>query len=171
MEPHDAPGEPIAKDIYIAAPPQIVYTYLTEPAKMAQWIGIDPQLDPRPGGIFRVSPNRVDVIRGTYLEAVPHSKVTFTWGFEGVGHAVPAGSTVVEITLQPEGDGTRLHLMHRNLSAEQRELHDSGWSHYVARLKIAAEGGIPEPDPLADPSIHHSWRERALGARSPEDQQ
>jgi uncharacterized protein YndB with AHSA1/START domain len=158
MKPYGTPSEPIAKDVYIAAPPHIVYSFLTEPAKIAVWFGSDSQLDPRRGGIFRMRfdrPDGTNVARGAYLEAVPYSKVAFTWGFEREGHAVPVGSTLVEITLEPEGDGTRLRLIHRDLSGEQRELHDAGWDHYVARLKIAAEGGEPEPDPLVDESIQH----------------
>jgi uncharacterized protein YndB with AHSA1/START domain len=145
----------IAKDLYIEAPPHIVYSFLTDPSKISEWIGTEIDVDPRPGGIFRIVPNRVDVIRGTYLEVEANAKVSFTWGFEGEGHAVPAGSTVVEITLRPEGTGTRLNLIHRNLTGEWRDKHDAGWNHYVQRIKIAAEGGPLEADPFADPSVRH----------------
>lgn len=145
----------IEKDVYIDAPPHVVYAFLTEPAKMVQWIGTEVQLDPRPGGIFRLVPNVVDVIGGAFLEAVPYSKVAFTWGFEGDDLAMPAGSTVVEITLEPEGPGTRLRLTHRDLTGESRDKHDAGWDHYLARLAVAAAGGEVEPDPFADPSHRH----------------
>jgi uncharacterized protein YndB with AHSA1/START domain len=145
----------IRKDIYINAPPQVVYAFLTEPAKMTAWIGTEVELDPRPGGVFHLVPNLVDVIAGEFVEAVPYSKVSFTWGFEGEGHAVPAGSTVVDITLEPEGAGTRLRLTHRNLTGEARDQHDAGWDHYLARIAIAAAGGTPEPDPFADPRHRH----------------
>jgi uncharacterized protein YndB with AHSA1/START domain len=145
----------IRKDVFIDAPPHVVYAYLTDPAKMTLWIGTDVVLDPRPGGIFRVVPNVIDVIRGTFVEAVPSSKVSFTWGFEGEGHAVPAGSTVVEITLEPEGAGTRLRLTHRDLTGDEHDKHDAGWEHYLARIAIAASGGTPEPDPFADPNHRH----------------
>ena len=145
----------IVKDVYIDAPPQVVYAFLTEPAKMAEWIGTEVDLDPRPGGIFRVVPNLVDVIRGQYVETVPYAKVSFTWGFDGAGHEVPAGSTLVEITLEPEGAGTRLRLTHRDLTGEWQDEHAAGWDHYLARIAIAAAGGTPEPDPYADPSHRH----------------
>jgi len=122
----------------------VVYTFLIRPAKVAQWIGTAVDIDPQPGGIVRIVPNG---IRGTFLTLEPNAKVSFTWGYEGEGHAVPAGSTVVEITLTPEGGGTRLRLVHRNLTGESRAGHDRGWDHYVARIKIAAEGGTPGPDP------------------------
>ena len=145
----------IVKDIYVDAPPHVVYAFLTEPAKMAEWIGTEVELDPRPGGIFRVVPNLVDVIRGEFVEAVPYTKVSFTWGFDGAGHEVPAGSTLVEITLEPEGAGTRLRLTHRDLTGTRRDDHAAGWDHYLARIAIAAAGGTPEPDPFADPNHRH----------------
>jgi uncharacterized protein YndB with AHSA1/START domain len=145
----------IEKVIDIDAPPELVYRFLTEPAKMLEWIGTDVQLDPHPGGIFRLVPNHVDVVSGTFVDVVPYAKVSFTWGHEGEGHGVPAGSTLVEITLEPHGTGTRLRLIHRDLAGEQRDMHDAGWTHYLARLAIAAAGGRPAPDPWSEPTHRH----------------
>jgi uncharacterized protein YndB with AHSA1/START domain len=54
--------EPIVKDIRIDAPPEIVFEFLTNPAKLIRWLGLKAELDPRPGGIFRVDPNGRDVV-------------------------------------------------------------------------------------------------------------
>jgi uncharacterized protein YndB with AHSA1/START domain len=118
-------------------------------------MGIRAEIDPRPGGIYRVEPNGRDVIRGEYLEVVADSRVVFTWGFEGAGYKVPAASSRVEIDLTPEGKGTRLRLTHRELPPEAREGHDGGWSHYLGRLKTVSEGGEVGPDPMADPAVRH----------------
>lgn len=147
--------EPIVKSIYIEAPPEIVFEFLTDPPKVLRWMGITAELEPRPGGIFRIDPNGRDVIRGTYLEVAPYSRVVFTWGWEEEGRRVPAGSTVVEIDLEPEGKGTRLKLIHRNLEGEFRDKHETGWMHYLARLKTVVEGGDPGNDPFADLSVRH----------------
>lgn len=148
-------SEPIVQEIYIDAPPSVVFKFLIDPTKMIRWMGIRAEIDPKPGGIYRVDPNGRDVIRGEYLEVVADSRVVFTWGFEGGGRNVPAGSSRVEIDLVREGKGTRLRLTHRELPPEAREGHDSGWAHYLSRLKTIAEGGEPGPDPLAEPSVHH----------------
>jgi uncharacterized protein YndB with AHSA1/START domain len=147
--------EAITKEITLAASPEEVYAFLTEPEKVAKWIGTAIDIDPRPGGIFRIVPNQRDVILGEYLETIPHKKVSFTWGFDGEGHTVSAGSTVVEITLEPEGAGTRLRLVHRGLSGEDRDQHALGWDHYLSRIRTVSEGGDPGVDPLSDPSIRH----------------
>ncbi|MBV8386016.1 MAG: SRPBCC domain-containing protein, partial [Acidimicrobiia bacterium] len=38
----------------IAAPPEIVFSYFTDPDRYRIWQGVDADLDPRPGGLFRV---------------------------------------------------------------------------------------------------------------------
>jgi uncharacterized protein YndB with AHSA1/START domain len=149
------PAEPLIKEIYIDAPPPVVFAFLTDPVKMVRWMGIQAELDPQPGGIYRLDPNGRDVIRGTYLEVVPDSKIVFTWGWEGTGHRVPAGSTVVEIHLEARDQGTWLRLTHQELPPEARESHDMGWMHYLARLKMITEGREPGPDPFADPDVRH----------------
>jgi uncharacterized protein YndB with AHSA1/START domain len=149
------PSDPIVKEIYIDAPPSVVFQFLTDPPKMLSWMGIRAEIDPKPGGIYRVDANGRDVILGEYLEVVADSRVVFTWGFEGGGYHVAAGSSWVEIDLTREGNGTRLRLTHRELPPEAREGHDAGWGHYLGRLKAVCEGGEPGRDPMADPGVRH----------------
>ena len=66
-----ADDRPIVKEIFIHGSPELVFGFLSEPAKMVRWIGLTAEIDPRPGGIFRVDPNGRDVIRGEVLEVVP----------------------------------------------------------------------------------------------------
>ncbi len=148
-------SDPIFKEIYIDALPSVVFQFLTDPQKILSWMGIRAEIDPKPGGIYRVDANGRDVIRGEYLEVVKDSRVVFTWGFEGGGYKVQAGSSRVEIELTREGEGTRLRLTHRELPPPARDGHDSGWSHYLGRLKTVSEGGEVGKDPMADPSVRH----------------
>lgn len=146
---------PIERQVRINARPEEVFQFLTDPAKLVRWLGLKAEIDPRPGGIFRLDVNGVDVIRGQYVEVVPNRKVVFTWGWEGAGDRVPPGSTTVEITLEPEGDATLLCLRHFDLPEPDREKHAMGWGHYLERLRIVGEGRDPGPDPLARPDIRH----------------
>jgi hypothetical protein len=41
--------------------------------------------------------------------------------------------------------------VHSGVPDEIRPGSTEGWDHYLPRLVIAAEGGIPGPDPWADP--------------------
>lgn len=136
----------IRREIRVTARPETVFGLLTEPAKYVRWKGALAELDPRPGGIYRVQLNSRDIARGRYVEVVPYSRVVFTWGWEG-GGPVPPGSSTVEFTLTPDGDGTIVRLVHRDLPDEARDKHLQGWDLYLNRLAIAASGGDPGPDP------------------------
>ena len=138
--------EPLRNEVRIAAPPEVVFPYFTDPARMVDWMGVGALLDPRPGGTFRVEANGRDVVLGEYVELQPPHRVVFTWGFAGTQPLAAAGSTRVEVTLEPDGDGTRLTLLHHGLPEGVRDAHAEGWTHYLARLAPVAAGVAPEPD-------------------------
>ena len=141
------PTEPLRNEVRIAAPPEIVFPYFTDPARMVDWMGVAALLDPRPGGTFRVEPNARDVVVGEYIEVDPPHRVVFTWGFDGTGAITGPGSTRVEVTLEPDGEGTRLTLLHHGLTGRARDGHAEGWVHYLERLARVAAGHPAEPDP------------------------
>jgi uncharacterized protein YndB with AHSA1/START domain len=124
----------------IAATPEEVFAYLTDPEKYTRWKGERAELDPRPGELYRVRMGPDAVALGEYVEVEPPSRVVFTWGWEGNG-VVPPGSTMVEITLREDGDGTLLRLRHSGFpSDEDADQHREGWEMYVGRLvSVAAE--------------------------------
>jgi uncharacterized protein YndB with AHSA1/START domain len=137
----------VVREVRIAARPETIFPFFTDPEKMVLWKGVQATLDPRPGGIYRVDVTGRDIARGEYLEVVPYSRVVFTWGWEGAGHPVPPGASTVEVSLIPDGDGTLVRLRHSGLTPEQGAQHVEGWEHYLARLVIAAAGGDPGKDP------------------------
>jgi uncharacterized protein YndB with AHSA1/START domain len=151
------PAKPIELSIWIAAPPEAVFPFLIDPEKLIQWIGLTAQLEPRPGGLFRVDMNRSTVVQGRYLEVQPPHRVVFTWGHEQ-GKLFPAGSSTVEIMLTADGNGTVVQLRHSGLPQGEQDAHRSGWAHYTARLKTRVEGGEPGPDPFAVPGAVHGSR-------------
>jgi uncharacterized protein YndB with AHSA1/START domain len=139
--------EPLRHEVLIAAPPDVVFPYFTDPERMVAWMGVAALLDPRPGGTLRIEANGRDVVRGEYVEVDPPHRVVFTWGFEGSEPFVAAGASRVEVTLERDGDGTRVVLLHHGLPQAARAAHDQGWAHYLARLAPAAAGDPPGRDP------------------------
>lgn len=130
---------------HIAAPPATVYRYLTESEQWARWQGELATLDAQPGGIFRIEMGSGDTARGEFIELVADRRVVFTWGWIDRPDIAP-GSTIVEIDLEPAGEGTLVRLTHRDLPASEAPMHAAGWRHYLARLQEAAEGRDPGPD-------------------------
>jgi uncharacterized protein YndB with AHSA1/START domain len=45
---------PLEVTTHIAAPPEVVWPYLTDPARHALWMGTEVTLSPTPGGLYRV---------------------------------------------------------------------------------------------------------------------
>jgi uncharacterized protein YndB with AHSA1/START domain len=139
-------------EVRIEASPETVFDFFTDPDKMIQWMGRSAELDPRRGGALRCDMNGRNVASGEYVELDPPRRVVFTWGWEGEDSVTPPGSSTVEVLLVPDGNGTRLRLIHRDLpSAESAERHGQGWRHYGERLATAAAGGDPGEDPWAAP--------------------
>jgi uncharacterized protein YndB with AHSA1/START domain len=137
----------IEKVITIAARPETVFRLLTDPNEYVRWKGKLALLDPRPGGTFHVDfMNDKDVVDGKFVEVIPSRRVVFTWGWKG-NPVVPPGSSTVEIDLEPEGNGTRLRLVHRGLPDEAIAPHTEGWDYFLPRLTSIAEGRDVASDP------------------------
>lgn len=131
---------------HVEAPPQTVYSYLTESAKWSLWQGEEATVEARPGGIFVMKTPNGAIARGQFLELVPDEKVVFTWGW--VDHpGVPPGSSTVEIEITVTENGSLVTLTHRDLPPDETAIHTVGWNHYLPRLATIAEGGEVEPDP------------------------
>lgn len=129
----------------IAAPPPVVYQYLTDSEKWPLWQGVGATLDATAGGIFSMRMADGAVARGQFTELIPDRRVVFTWGWVD-RPGIPPGSTTVEIDLASEGDGTVLMLTHRALPPDEMAMHQAGWTHYLSRLAMVAAGGDPGPD-------------------------
>jgi uncharacterized protein YndB with AHSA1/START domain len=139
----------VEREVRIAARPDVIFDYFVDPAKMTKWKGVWAELDPRPGGIFRVNVTCHDIARGEYLEIVPFSRIVFTWGWEGEGSPLQPGSSTVEVTLVPDGDATIVRLVHRDLPVVGVDGYAEGWEHFLPRLAQIASGHDPGPDPWA----------------------
>jgi uncharacterized protein YndB with AHSA1/START domain len=135
--------------IHIAAEPTTVFPYFTDPARYVQWMGTTADLDPTPGGTYRIHMRDGVETAGTFVEVDPPRRLVFTWGWT-VNEAVPPGSSRVVVTLEPEDGGTRVVLRHHDLPDDaERDHHGQGWQLYLGRLAAVVAGDDPGPDPNA----------------------
>ena len=161
----DPPGEAslAQHEVRIAARPETVFGYFTDPAKLVRWMGDHATLDPRPGGVCRIDING-SVMLGTFLEVEPYRRIVLTWGWELQLFSVPPQSTEVEIDLTPAGEETIVRITHRELpNGAAAAFHQAGWEHYLLRLTTASTGGDPGPDPWRDPEVPMTKVRAALG--------
>ncbi|MGH9092414.1 MAG: SRPBCC family protein [Acidimicrobiales bacterium] len=136
----------LVREIVIDARPETVFGFLVDRDRHLAWMGTEAELDPRPGGAYRVLVQGRHPSVGEFVEVVPNERVIFTFGWDEPGHPIPAGSTTVECTLSPEGEKTRLRLAHRGLPEDAVGDHTQGWDHYLDRLQVVAVGGTVPPD-------------------------
>jgi uncharacterized protein YndB with AHSA1/START domain len=134
---------------HVHAPADLLYELLTDAEHLVRWMAPSAEVDARVGGVIRWTHANGDSCSGVFVDLVPARRIVFTYGWERPEVEVPPGSTTVEITLEPDGDGTRLRLVHRGLAGPMADAHDGGWANYLARLAATAEGRDPGPDPLA----------------------
>ena len=155
--------EPVEVTMHVPGAPADVFRYFTDPACYVQWMGSDAELEPVPGGVYRVRMPDGFEAAGQFVQVAQPHLVVFSWGFaddeaaartkhegseQGGAGAMPAGSTQVTVTLEDEDGGTRLTLRHENLPSESlREGHDIAWNIYLPRLAARAAGRDPGADP------------------------
>lgn len=135
--------------VHIAAQPETVFPYFTDPARYVQWMGTEATLEAVPGGRYRVRMRDGVEAAGEFVEVEPPRRLVFTWGWTG-GHPVGPGSTRVVVTFEAEDGGTRVVLRHHDLPDEtQRAQHGMGWDLYLGRLGLVVLGQDPGRDPNA----------------------
>ena len=147
-------GTTVEVEHRVGGSPETVFEYFIDPEKHRRWMGAEAELDARPGGVYRVTFGPQVWVRGEYVTVEPPHRLVLTWGFEGTVplpqglQDVPAGSSTVEFSFVPDGDGTIIHVRHTGLPSDAaREEHDLGWKIYPARLAIVLLGDDPGPDP------------------------
>jgi uncharacterized protein YndB with AHSA1/START domain len=150
-----APSWTVELEHRVAAPPETVFEYFTDPEKYRRWKGVDAELDARPGGVYNVTMGPRVRVRGTYLAVEPPRRLLLSWGWEssvalprGMDQ-VPPGSSTVEFTFVEDGDGTLIRVRHTGLPTEEaRWAHELGWNGYLPRLGAVVEGEDPGEDPF-----------------------
>ena len=86
--------------------------------------------------LLNLTTNALKFTAEGFVEVIPNRKVVFTFGWEEDGHPIPPGSTTIEITLHPEGDKTRVRLVHSGLPDDALDDHGNGWALYLERLAV-----------------------------------
>ena len=134
--------KPLEQEIWIDAPRDTVFDYLTDSKKLVRWMGERAELDPVPGGQYLVTFKEGWVSRGQFVQVTRPERIVYTVGWDG-NNEFPPGSTRVEINLSAERGGTRLILRHYGPPPEGLER--KGWGQYLERLRAAATDR-PVPD-------------------------
>jgi len=86
-------------------------------------MGTEAQVEPQPGGLYLVKVTGARTARGSFREVVPVHRLAYSFGWDD-SEVVPPGSSLVEIDLIEQPDGTLMRLTHTGLpNAEQCASH------------------------------------------------
>lgn len=119
-------------------PPELVWTALTDPDELAQWL-MPNDFQPRVGHTFtfrtRPAPGFDGIVHCRVTELLPPRRLAYTWKGGGI-------ETVVTWSLEPVAGGTRLRLEHAGFQGGRQLLLRKlilgpGWRRMV-RQKLAA---------------------------------
>ncbi|WP_433856215.1 SRPBCC family protein [Streptomyces kronopolitis] len=142
----------IEREISIDAPVERVWAVLTEPEHVGSWFGQgEPTpVDLRPGGIMHLDHGQYGQFPTTIVTVDPPRFFAYRWAGAHPGEvAVEGNSTLVEFTLTPEGDGTRLRVVETGfeeiaIPEERRptagyDSHSEGWTGQLKNVKQYTE--------------------------------
>ena len=136
----------IERTVTLQRPPSEVWQALTTSEGLGAWFGERATIDLRPGGAATMTfagGTTVDM----RVERVEEPTVfAYTWRLPDLPETDPR-RTYVEFTLEPDGGGTRLHLVESGFAQlpvdTRRETYDShgdGWSRELAELAEHVDG-------------------------------
>lgn len=149
----------IERDLFIAAPPERVWAILTDPEHLAGWFGDTAHIDRlAPGGTLMLGWKEFGDYPALIERVEPPRLFAFRWTADTNDHpgaaAEPPGpgnSTLVEFTLSPEQEGTRLHVVESGFAAlsvppERQEQYaaqnEEGWDIELRELREYTTAGL-----------------------------
>jgi uncharacterized protein YndB with AHSA1/START domain len=140
----------IERETVIAAPVERVWSVLTEAEHIAGWFAdAGAEIDLQPGGALVMHWKEHPTTKARVEAIEPPHRFAYRWTAHHAAGAEPAdgNSTLVEFTLTPEGDGTRLRVVETGFAGlaigddERKRNYDDnvgGWKQVLERLDAYA---------------------------------
>ena len=127
----------------IAASVDTVWGMLTTATGFSEWMEGNITFEARAGSPFRAEfPAYHIVLGGKIVEVDPGARrLSLSWGIESGPDAdvFPAGSSLVELQVRPDGPACRVELRHTGLrSAEAAAQQEGGWRFQLSKLDLKA---------------------------------
>jgi len=137
----------IEREIYVEAPPEIVFEVVSSPDHVKQWWPDDARYDASPGSTGEIVFGDPDaggaVVALTVVEARPPRTFSFRWTHPAQEVAAEGNSLLVTFELTPSRGGTLLKMTETGFREmgwelavleQQYQEHVTGWDFYVPRL-------------------------------------
>jgi uncharacterized protein YndB with AHSA1/START domain len=100
-------ADEIEREVSLPVPAEEAWTLVTENDHLSSWLAPEVELDLRRGGEVRTRWDDGEVRHGTVEVVEAPRRLRFAWGGDGDER------TVVEITVEPDGEGSRVRVAER----------------------------------------------------------
>lgn len=143
----------IEREIFIDAPVDVVWAVVTQPERISGWFSDSVELDLRPGGEATFVWDSHGTVHGRVERVEPPHVFAFRWVPTHSAELADGNLLLVEFTLAPEGEGTRLKVVETGFarlagSDDQRrehfDGHRRGWELELGDLVAYVAKGTPE---------------------------
>jgi uncharacterized protein YndB with AHSA1/START domain len=139
----------IEREIVVAAPADRLWELLTRPEHIGRWFeGMQVALDLRPGGAMVLASQEFGRFLGVVERVEPPRRFAYRWARHPDTPVSEATSTLVEFTLTPDGDGTRVRVAESGFAgtdalkvdqARHAEANSQGWRQVLDSLRRYGE--------------------------------
>jgi uncharacterized protein YndB with AHSA1/START domain len=106
----------ITREIDIDAPVDVVWRIVTEAPHLVGWFSDEAEIDLRPGGAMLLTWHGHGTYRAVVEAVEPPHRFAFRWVLREGVEPVAGSSTLVVMTLTPQGAGTRLQVVESGFS-------------------------------------------------------
>ena len=134
----------IERETTIAAPVERVWTLLTEPEHLGAWFGdAGAEIDLRPGGAMALTWEEHGTVRARVERVERPRRFSYRWASKMDAEPEDGASTLVEFTLEPDGDRTLLRVVETGFAAldlpadeqaRRRDGNSEGWDYEMRDL-------------------------------------
>jgi uncharacterized protein YndB with AHSA1/START domain len=99
----------VEREVFVEARPELVWAAVTQPENLARWYAFGgADIDLRPGGRIAMRWDEHGEYLGFVEKVEPGRRFAYRYAVDPGVQPAPGRSNLVEFTLTPEGEGTRL---------------------------------------------------------------
>ena len=147
----------IEREMYVEAPPEVVFEVVSDPAHVQQWWPAEARYAAVVGSAGELLFSRADGVKIealTVVDVQPPTRFSFRWTHPAGEEAVEGNSLLVTFELVPQGQGTLVRFREAGFRERGWEAavleatyhdHVQGWDYFLPRLVSYAATLDPRP--------------------------
>jgi uncharacterized protein YndB with AHSA1/START domain len=129
----------VEREVYVEARPEVVWAAVTQPETFARWYAFGgAEIDLRPGGRLVMRWDEHGEFRGFVEKVEPGRRFAYRYAVDPGVEPAPGNANLVEFTLTPEAEGTRLLVVESGFERldDQQDVEQSAqaWDNALAAL-------------------------------------